>query len=68
MSFVYQHRERPEAVPAPTRDPRLDVPTRICVLKGFYHKKPQEIGSIVTVPAWLAADMVGAGRAEYVEK
>jgi hypothetical protein len=68
MAFVFSGQSKAERSPDPVPDPRAQVPTKVRVLKGFiYNGRPLTIGTVVTVTAWAAADLVARGRAERVE-
>jgi hypothetical protein len=52
----------------PMNNPALSKPTKIKVRKGFwYNKQPRSIGTILSVEASLAADLVARKRVELVE-
>lgn len=52
--------------PLPKIDPKHLKPTRVEVLRGFcVEGKPVAVGDIVTVPAWIAADLVAVSKAKF---
>lgn len=69
-SFGFRHQKQAaEIIPDPEPDPRAQAPTQVKVLKPFWLNR-QTIAQpeqTVTVPAWLAADLVARKRAESVE-
>ena len=57
MGFVYGDRERPEAIPNPTPDPRTQVPVQVKVVKGFWwNRRIVEPGERVTITQWFPDD------------
>ena len=57
-----------ETVPTPKNDPELLRPVRVTVLKAFCVRgQPVELGSIVELPRFVAADMIALKKAQMLD-
>ena len=69
LSFVRRDpKQAAERIPDPVPDPRAQVPTKVRVLKPFWLDRETiaQPGQQVTVPRWLAEDLIARKRAERV--
>ena len=57
-----------ETVPTPKNDPELLRPVRVTVIRPFcVEGKPLEIGKIVELPIYVAADMIWLKKAQMLD-
>jgi hypothetical protein len=59
--------ESPTKAPDVVNDPALSKPTRVRVIKAFRHAgRVCELGEIVTLPWFIARDMIQINKAELM--